>query len=278
MISPSLAAAQPAFDDERAALGNPSFVWRFGQDRRLALVRQYVPLEGKRILDIGCGLGAYVRRFRQFSDQVYGVDVAFDRVRKGAEELPNLMLAVSELLPYRESSFDVVFLNEVIEHVADDGATMAEIARVLRTGGHAVFYAPNRFYPFETHGIYLGKRYVFGNIPFINYLPMTLRNRLVPHARVYLTRDFSRILNDLPLRPVVHRYVYPGFDNIAARNRGVARVLRQLLYAAEGSWFQIFGLSHLLILERTDARSREEVQRSRDGNLVGGMSVGGGGT
>ncbi len=243
--------------DERAALGNPSFVWRFGQDRRLALVRRFVPLEGRRILDVGCGVGTYVRRFRAFSSEVYGIDIAFDRVRRGAEELPNLLLASSDALPFRDGFFDVVLLNEVIEHVRDDRATMAELARVLRPGGHAVFYAPNRFYPFETHGVYLGPRYRFGNIPLVNYLPGPLRDRLVPHARAYLTRDFRRITRGLPYRTVVHGYVYPGFDNLAGRSRALARVLRRATYAAEGSWLRIFGLSHFLILERTaDAAGR----------------------
>ncbi len=218
----------------------------------------------------------YVRRFRQFSDAVYGIDVAFDRVRKGAEELPNLMLAVGEHLPYPSGSFDVVFLNEVIEHVADDGATMAEIARVLGPGGHAIFYAPNRFYPFETHGVYLGKRYIFGNIPLVNYLPRRLRDRLVPHARVYLTSDFAKIIDGLPLRMVVHRYVYPGFDNVAARNLGLGRALRRMLYAAESSWLQIFGLSHLLILQKAGV----DIIDSADTHGYGGQGgvCGGGGS
>jgi ubiquinone/menaquinone biosynthesis C-methylase UbiE len=253
-MSSAISTPSGSRHDERAALGNPSFVWRFGQDRRLALVRRYVPLEGRRILDIGCGLGAYVRRFRDLSEQVYGIDIAFDRVREGAETLPNLMLASSDALPFPDGSFDVVFLNEVIEHVRDDRATMAELARVLRPGGHAVFFAPNRFYPFETHGIYLGRRYVFGNIPLVNYLPTPLRNRLVPHARAYLTRDFKRLTRTLPFRTVVHRYVYPGFDNIAARNRGLATVFRRMLYTAESSQLRILGLSHLLVLERVPVR------------------------
>jgi SAM-dependent methyltransferase len=240
-----------SFADERAALGNPSFVWRFGQDRRLDLIRRYVPLEGRRILDVGCGIGTYVRRFRSFSDEVFGIDVAPDRVLRGAAELPNLMLASSDALPFPSASFDVVLLNEVIEHVRNDRATMVELARILKPGGHAIFYAPNRFYPFETHGIYVGKRYFFGNIPLVNYLPAPLRDRIVPHARVYLTRDFRRISKGLPYRTVVHRYVYPGFDNVASRSAGLARVLRRMLYTAEGSWLRIFGLSHLLILERT---------------------------
>ena len=58
-------------DHKAIALGHPSYVWRFGQDRRLALIRRYAPLEGKRILDVGCGLGTYVKKMRDFSQEVW---------------------------------------------------------------------------------------------------------------------------------------------------------------------------------------------------------------
>ena len=95
------------------------------------------------------------------------------------------MRAASETLPFRDGAFDVVVLNEVIEHVHDDAATVREALRVTRPGGHIVIYAPNRLYPFETHGIYLRSKFIFGNIPLINWLPDPLRNKLVPHARAY---------------------------------------------------------------------------------------------
>ena len=52
---------------EAAQLGEPSYVWRSGQERRLQLIRKYVPLEGRWILDVGCGIGTYCRRFRDYS-------------------------------------------------------------------------------------------------------------------------------------------------------------------------------------------------------------------
>ena len=61
---------------DAARLGEPSYVWRSGQERRLQLIRRYVPLEDRRILDVGCGIGTYVRRFRDFSPQVYGLDLS----------------------------------------------------------------------------------------------------------------------------------------------------------------------------------------------------------
>ena len=146
-----------ASDSRWIELGHPSYVWRFGQDRRLNLVRKHVDLENVRILDVGCGIGAYVEKFRLFSGQVHGVDVDSDKVAKASENLPNIQVAPAEVLPYPAGSFDFVFLHEVIEHVESDREAIAEAVRVTEPGGHVVIYAPNRLYPFETHGIYVGR-------------------------------------------------------------------------------------------------------------------------
>ncbi len=69
--------------EKAAALGHPSYVWRFGQDRRLNLIRQWAPLEGSRILDVGCGLGMYMRKMRAFTPHVYGVEIDWERVVGG---------------------------------------------------------------------------------------------------------------------------------------------------------------------------------------------------
>jgi len=241
-----MAEAQTALSREQVALGNPSFVWRSGQDRRLNLIRRYVPLEGARMLDIGCGIGTYVRKLRDCSDRVYGVDIDQARVRQG--KTGSLAVAVSERLPFAEQAFDMVLLNEVIEHVQDDTQTLREACRVVRPGGHVVVFAPNRLYPFETHGVYIGKRYVFGNMPFVNYLPDVLRRKLVPHARAYTARGLRRITRGLPADVVLHTQVYPGFDNVAARSRFIGGLLKGIFHRLESTPLRAFGLSHFVIL------------------------------
>ena len=81
-------------------LGHPSYVWRKGQDRRLGQMRDVVALEGKRILDVGCGMGMYVSRFRQFSDEVYGIDVDEEKIAQASQWLPNLQVSPAEKLPF----------------------------------------------------------------------------------------------------------------------------------------------------------------------------------
>ncbi|MEN6479873.1 MAG: class I SAM-dependent methyltransferase [Anaerolineales bacterium] len=238
-------------DAEQAiTLGHPSYVWRAGQERRLQLVRQYAPLEGRRILDVGCGLGLYVRAFRAYSDEVYGVDVDPARVAEASAAFPNIRQGVAEALPYPDDYFDLVFSNEVLEHVDDDAAAVRESWRVLKPGGRLVAFVPNRWYPFETHGVYWRGQYHFGNIPLVNYLPDPARNKLAPHVRAYTAHGLRRLFEGLPGRIVVQRRIFAGYDNIVARYPALGRVLRSVSYALERTPLQVFGLSHLIVFEK----------------------------
>jgi SAM-dependent methyltransferase len=238
--------------------GRPSYSWRYGQDRRLEMVRQFVDLEDARVLDVGCGIGTYVRRFRQYSDDVHGIEVEEARVAEASEELPNIVQAFGEDLPYPDDHFDLVFSNEVIEHVTDDRLTAAEMVRVTRPGGTIVAFAPNRLYPFETHGAYVGGRYIFGNIPLVNWLPDPLRDRFAPHVRAYTLRSIERLFVGQPVRLVHHRVIYPGFDNLSARHAHLGAGLRRALYLAEHTPLHAFGLSHFLVLRKKDAPADED--------------------
>ncbi|MGD8399193.1 MAG: class I SAM-dependent methyltransferase [Anaerolineae bacterium] len=237
-------------EDPAIRLGHPSYVWGFGQERRLEMILRYVPLEGATILDAGCGVGTYVRAFRSFSPRVYGVDLDAGRIAEVTSDLPGLCQASVEALPYPDSIFDAVLSHEVIEHVADDRRALAEAVRVLRSGGRLVVFAPNRLYPFETHGAYWGGRYHFGNIPLVNYLPRRWRKRLAPHVRAYTRRDLDRLFDGLPVSVVAHTQIYPGYDKIVRRRRLLGRVLRKATYLLERTPLRAFGLSHLLVVEK----------------------------
>jgi len=231
-------------------LGHPSYVWRFGQDRRLDMINHYAPLADKTVLDVGCGIGIYVRKMAASSRIACGVDLDEDKIRRAHESLPHVCVALAEHLPFPDDSFDVLLLHEIIEHVQDDRLSVREACRVLRPGGRVVIFAPNQLYPFETHGAYWGGRYHAGNIPLVNYLPDAWRQRCCPHVRAYTRGSLRALYQGLPLRVIVHTQIYPGYDKIAARFPSGAGILRRLTYFLENTPLRLFGLSHLLVLEK----------------------------
>jgi SAM-dependent methyltransferase len=239
-------------DQERAIqLGHPSYVWRAGQERRLALVRQHVPLDDRCILDIGCGLGMYTEAFSRYSSHVYGIEVEHERAVKALDRATGVAQGVGEWLPFPNDSFDVVYSHEVLEHVDDDRAVVREMVRVTRPGQTIVAFVPNRLWPFETHGVYWRGQYHFGNIPLINYLPNTLRNQFAWHVRVYTRRALLDLFAGLPVRVVSHQTVYPGFDNVVHRLPHLGPAIRSLSYKLETlPLSNQFGLSHLLIAQK----------------------------
>lgn len=214
------------------------------------MVRRYVSLQHSRVLDVGCGVGMYTTAFQRYTSDVFGVEIEADRAREARSNGRAIVTqAVGEALPFSDATFDVVFSHEVLEHVRDDCRCAREMVRVTRPGGQVVIFVPNRLYFFETHGIYRGGTYHFGNKLLVNWLPDVLRNRLAPHVRAYTKHGLLKLFANQPVKVVAHARIYPGYDNIVARRPGLGRLLRGLTYFLEKTPLQVFGLSHFLVLE-----------------------------
>lgn len=236
---------------QAASRGEPSYVWRSGQERRLNMIREWADLQG-RILDNGCGLGTYLNAFAPYSHERYGLEIELDRAVKALDFSEGIVQGVGEHIPFADNTFDVVFSNEVIEHVQDDALYAAEMARVTRPGGRILLFCPNRWYPVEQHGVYWRGQYKFGNIPLVNYLPNSLRDRLAPHVRAYTKGGLLELFQDLPLRLVHHERIFGGYDNIAYRWPNAGRLIQETLHSLEATPFAALGISHLLVLEKKE--------------------------
>ena len=244
--------SQAARDLEKAArCGEPSYVWRAGQQRRLEMIVSAAEgrLQG-RVLDDGCGGGMYVERLAAYGGRVFGIEYELSRAVKAHQLSPLVLSAAGEHLPFPDNTFDLILSHEVLEHVADDQQAACEIIRTLRPGGRLVLFVPNRGYPFETHGIYWRGNYRFGNIPLVNYLPRPLRDRLAPHVRIYSHHDLERLFADLHVRVLQRTVIFGAYDNLIARFPGPARLLRALLQALEHTPLRFLGLSHFWVLEK----------------------------
>lgn len=236
--------------DKAALRGEPGYVWRSGQERRLRMIQQWINLNDATILDNGCGLGTYLDAFAPFTPHRFGLELELDRAQKALAVASGIVQAMGETLPFASDSFDFVFSNEVIEHVENDQLALAEMVRVTKVNGRILIFCPNRWYPVEQHGVYWRGSYKFGNIPLVNYLPNPLRNRLAPHVRTYTKRGLLALLRDLPVKVVHHGRIFGGYDNIERRWPGFGRFIKNSLYAAEKTPFALLGISHLLVLEK----------------------------
>ena len=237
--------------DKAALRGEPSYVWRAGQQRRLEMIVHAAGERIKgRILENGCGVGMYVEHLSPFGGQVTGLEYDFERAVEAHVDSPHIVNAAGEFLPLPTSTFDLILSHEVIEHVQDDRAAIREMVRALKPGGRLTLFCPNRGYPFETHGVYWRGTYRFGNKLFVNYLPRSLRDKLAPHVRVYSRLDLKELFEGLPVTFIERTIIFGAYDNIIARFGPLGRIVRSALQFLEKTPLKLFGLSHFWVVEK----------------------------
>ena len=102
-------------------------------------------LPGDRVLDVGCGEGAFCAELEAAGAHPVGVEVAEEVVARARARHPGLrfeLVAPHGPLPFDDAGFDVVWASEVIEHVADTARWLSELRRVLKSGGRLLLTTP----------------------------------------------------------------------------------------------------------------------------------------
>ena len=111
---------------------------------------------GDRVLDVGSGFGRHVYECARRGAHVVALDYAADEVVQtrdtlaamvetqeiSAEKLIGVLRGDARKLPFPDESFDVVITSEVLEHIQDDVAAIAEMVRVLKPGGRFAATVP----------------------------------------------------------------------------------------------------------------------------------------
>lgn len=151
-------------------------------------VGRIAPYLSGRWLDYGCAEGGYSEALLSHgASEVVGVDVQEDRIKEAiASGIPNATFHLFDgsRLELPDDSFDGAFVNEVLEHVADEQVSLRDIYRVLRPGGKLILISPNRWFPFEGHGATIGGRDLEFPTPLLPWLPERLTARWL-RARNY---------------------------------------------------------------------------------------------
>jgi SAM-dependent methyltransferase len=110
------------------------------------------PRPGKRILDVGSGIGTAemsLARLRMSQIHLFGVDLHFERVRVAHEATRGINArvgyAVADVvhLPFANGAFDSTFCVAVLQHIRDLSGALGELARVTRPGGRVLVVEPD---------------------------------------------------------------------------------------------------------------------------------------
>lgn len=124
--------------------------YRFDKLRYLPRVVDFEGYRGKKLLEVGCGIGTDLVRFAKGGAEVTGVDLsqtALELARKNAVLSGvscDLRLANGEALPFESERFDVVYGHGVLQYTAEPRRMADECHRVLKRGGQAIFMVYNR--------------------------------------------------------------------------------------------------------------------------------------
>lgn len=120
--------------------------WWFRARRKIvaSLIDKFLKPPGSlKILDIGCGTGREIKFLNKYG-QVKGIDNAKEAIEFCCQSgyKNQVLSAEANNLPYKEESFDLVTVFDLLEHTEDDQVVIQKIKRVLKRGGHAVFTVP----------------------------------------------------------------------------------------------------------------------------------------
>jgi SAM-dependent methyltransferase len=166
-------------------------------------------------LDYGCADGGYHEELLSRGlNTITGIDIEAPRIADAKNRrLSDAHYANFDggTIPFDDASFDGVFMNEVIEHVADQKRALSEIFRVLRPGGILTLIAPNRWFPVEGHPLAIGSKLTDSPSPLIPWLP-ELVTRNFTTARNYWPRQLARHVRDAGFSVEEVSFLFPTLE------------------------------------------------------------------
>jgi 2-polyprenyl-3-methyl-5-hydroxy-6-metoxy-1,4-benzoquinol methylase len=126
-------------------------VYRFEKLTYLPQVVDFGAYKGKRLLEVGCGLGIDLIRFARHGALATGIDLAEESIRLAREHFAlngldaELRTMDGEHLQFRDGSFEVVYAHGVLQYTRDAQRMVDEIHRVLTPGGEAILMVYHRY-------------------------------------------------------------------------------------------------------------------------------------
>jgi SAM-dependent methyltransferase len=222
-----------------------------------------------RVLEVGCGYGRNLVALARLRPQlIVGSDVSRKELGQarfraaslvaGQRDRIHLVQQEPYRLPFPDSSFNLVILWQVLEHLFGRDAkrnVLSECVRVLRPGGHILIETPNQWFPFDYHD---------NKLPLVHWLlPMKAREWVTAkvrgwryHPSEYLSLPAcTELIRSCPgvvaIEKVTRVYFAQSYGDVWRNLSGSQIVLKRILFAAFApvhALLRLFGSSADLLL------------------------------
>ena len=118
---------------------------------RLGWIESITNLQGKRVLDVGCGGGILAESIYKAGATVTGIDLSSKALKvaelhqlESGTSVRYLTISAEDLAKEESQSYDVVTCMEMLEHVPDPSSVVQACAKLCKPGGHIFFSTLNR--------------------------------------------------------------------------------------------------------------------------------------
>jgi ubiquinone/menaquinone biosynthesis C-methylase UbiE len=217
---------------------------------------------GRRVLEIGVGLGADHRRFAEAGAELSGIDLTERAIRHVRHQLAlrglnsDLRVGNAERLDFADASFDLVYSWGVLHHTPDTHAAVCEVLRVLKPGGEAKVMIYNQH---SLVGFMLWLRYALARGRPRTSLDEIYREHLEsPGTKAYTVDEARRLFSDFNITDVHTELTHADLlsSSVGQRHRGA------LLSVARRIWprwlirrlFRRNGLFLVIIAQKPSGR------------------------
>jgi ubiquinone/menaquinone biosynthesis C-methylase UbiE len=221
---------------------------RYFVEPHIREVAQFPEHKGKRLLEVGVGLGTDHRQFVLNGVRTVGIDLTPRAIQMTRQRLnlhgltSNLCNTDAEKLPFKEDSFDVVYSFGVLLCTPNTDIAIQEIHRVLRPGGKAIVMLYSKLSVKYLYDILFKKGILEGGL--LKTSPASLLNYYSeanpdsPMIKVYTKSDCRRLFQRFQSKDIRKYYIYRWREQEYKRKEYVPRFLYRSLPAKAFSWLE----------------------------------------
>ena len=165
---------------------------------QLKNVSKWVSLQGKSVLDIGCGSGVFLTMVKEQGAKVLGIELNNERAYyakcKNGIEVLKRPIEDAYCQKHYANAFDVVCLWDVIEHVNYPMQTLASASRVMKKGGYLFIDTPVKDGFYHRVGSFT---YKVSNGKFPTFLDLMYSSHRFGHKQIFSTREMRDVLENV---------------------------------------------------------------------------------